>query len=484
MGLVALFVPAGAQESGAEEGEDREQEQEEDSDWGLGLYERARSLIQTLEETDDPEQRRKTRRELLDIGRPAIPLLEDQIREKGARTYYQLIRKIQHYSSAAPDRDLTTPSAPSSASNSGEGETSGQEEETEMQTALSDQQLNQLQSLLSERFQDAQNQFNRGNYEAALKIAEGIRAVSPRVSFEVDLRNFIVRCKEQVMEEQLVRPEIEVEASSFEYGEKPRIDFSLTNVSDDPVRIYFGPMPTFIEGDEENPGLPDDLIESEGGSVRTSEQSGTGAPLVAELEWTDWNIVGNAEMNNRILKFDMPEWIHLAPGATWRTTHKLDTTREPDRVVLREYRISAETRPSLIAGADRQMSRWLQFDEKNLEVYPRGIEEISPPTMHKIRSHLNAGNMADVFFLSLLMGEEAEDPLLRYLVRILPNLKERPRQTVMFILRRRTGENRNYRVEEWVQWGQEEFGIESNIEPEQEDSRSLEEHFEEQQQDE
>ncbi len=482
--------PDGANSSDQESTSTGEQKgKEKEGGWGVPLIEQIQRLIHKIEQAPKSESR-AAQKELLRIGRPAIPQLESKIRQKNALKYYELIQQIRLLSEGLDQAGTSSDSKEEKEEDGDADNFSVKKEKEKLEaSAMDPEDTRTFYNLLEARYRDALNAFESGKYRRARKLAEGILQVAPDHPLQKRIQNFVVKCKEHIVQSGIVQTSIAVDRNRYEWGETVKVVYRIKNVSDERVELHFDGMPEEMQfsgkrkdGDSRNNNESDRKQTEEPRQVHTAEETAEDNVISVEAVTTEWNLLGRSMITNEYRSVPVPRWINLAPGATWEARRVFKTSSYEKNLVYREVRLRARVRPALIRKGKDVRSRWLRFHSDSFQIFPEGMRKALPATVKKMKKRLRAGIMTDVFFLGLLLPDDRRTEATTYFLKVLPHLKKRPARTVMFLLRRLTGRKFHYRVKRWVKWGKKQMNVDpSSYDPSTDTTEEQEErdrHFE------
>lgn len=446
--------------------------------------ERIQVLLNTLQ-SGDREEVLRAQQELLKAGWEAVPQIEQRLRSSDGGVLYRLLQQIRSLH-APPLKQLDESSA-----GMGVDQFSIDKQLSSIKKWLNDTSPPKNEQLLLQRFSDAVERYRNGEPRRGLTIAKALLIVAPEASFASKVRRFIRKCRERIFNESTIRANLKTNKIRYAWDETIPLTFQVKNVSGKPVTLHFDPPEDRRSRQEE------EVNDSEPGSKQDSEAgSGDGSPkkktdeanrgsgeaggedkgqsgevkvsdetsdktILLEYEHEKIGISGDSTSVTGYREYEIPKNVHLPAGSTWKKTVTFDTSSFSHQFVLRRLTLRARVTPTFVDVGQGRLLRWISFGSADFELFPRGMRKSRPVTVEKIKRHLKAGNLRDVFFMTFLLSSDQSEPLVKFFLRVLPFLKRGNARTIMFLLRELTGKQFYYNREKWLNWGRDTFNVDA-----------------------
>jgi len=385
-------------------------------------------LLLSVLDSPHPETSHTALKQLLAIGRPVLPFLEDRLRLRAGDAYVDLLRGIGLLPEPTKDQD---PAA----------------RLEEMKANAGTANPVEVDKFLSDKFLAAQHMFDGGRFEQCKALVEGILAVEPSCTLRADLKNLKLLCEQRITESTIARPTLTTRDSAYRAQDRIDLAFQLEDVTTGPVDLDFT------------------------GSLMSTAKLPKNAQnfILADVTITDYTAYGDMRSWNRRLTFDLKANASLSPGKPWIYHAGLDLSPDPPTKMYRTYKIEAEVRPYMVRTAEGDThGRKITFPPLTFGVFPveDDLEVVRAHALERLSLAFDAieGNKKvganDVFLVCMLMPEADKSKAVDLLMHALghPRASDVDKQLFISCLRQLTHLPLDSSEETWLQYWHEHSG--------------------------
>jgi hypothetical protein len=320
---------------------------------------RAKRVAQALEwfSDGDPEVSQSARRELLLLGKEALPAIEKKLAEKGLLEHARLLRDIDHGAPATDPYALP-------------------EEETA--TAKVDRE--HVEKYIRSKYSEALALARKNQYQRGLDMSNGILALEPRSEIADRARQLRRYCESMITQTSLIEAKVVQEKLAYVAGEPVTLTLRLKNIYKKEVAIRY-------EGAEGK--VPEGLA-------------------VIEVESSIRTLKDESVSSSRHQEFPFEGEIPLATGAQWERKLQLDTIFGlPDEIEVQTVVINAWTQPSKIETDGLNITRRLQFEPATVKLVPKRYSHLVEKPLEWLPKLIESSPAQEAWVcVQLLAGEE------------------------------------------------------------------------------
>ncbi|MBI4563174.1 MAG: hypothetical protein HY716_00575 [Planctomycetes bacterium] len=353
-------------------------------DSGLATQENAERLNLALQwfSDADPEIRELGRRELVALGREAVPKLEELLKAKDAYEVYRLLREIEtagpenselpRFPEGAPTEDAPAPLASA------------------------------VEKYVFSKMKEVYRLAKAGRYEQAYKLSEALLVLEPRSKYAADIHKYRKYCDNMITQTLLVQTRVTGPAAGAA-GAKVELTLRMENVFKKGIEV------AFEKGTPEAPAKAFVIVEI---ACERATPSGLMSRLTRHQEVE--------------IEHDIP----IAMGAQWERTFTLDTSLDyaDDDDNLRVYTVGAWTPVVKIDNGAWVTRKRIYFEPATFKVVPEKYFYLSEEPLAKLGKAMDSGSVHEVFIAAMLLSEEQKPMGVEMLVAAFEKMDERWRK--------------------------------------------------------
>lgn len=379
-------------------------------------------LLLSVLDSPDMETSHAALKQLLAIGRPVLPFLEDRLRLRAGDAYVDLLRGIGLLPAPAKDQD---PAA----------------RIEEMKANAGTANPGEVEKYLTDKFLAAEHMYEGGQFEQCVSLVNGILSVEPNCPQRTDLKGLKLACEQRITESKIVRPFLTTRDAAYRTKDRIDLAFELEDVTPGPVELDFTGS---LMGVAKLPKNAQNFI-------------------LADVTITEYSPYGATQSWNRRLTFDLKSNASLSPGSPWNYHASLDLSPDPPTKMYRTYTIAAEVRPYLVRTQEGDArGRKIAFPSLTIGVFPvnEDLEVVKKHALEGLSQALDGAEFSEkapanfVFMFCMLMGEEDKPKAVDILMHGLghPRASEDDKQLIITCLRQLTHLPLESSEEAWLGW--------------------------------
>ncbi len=391
------------------------------------LAQRATTLVDRLIAAPENEVEAVSQ-ELLKMGPPAIPFLMNKLGELRADRLVKVIDQI-HYLEAPPATELEAPAELGLSPTDFE----------KLKQPVSKDYAKELETLLYRKYLEAIELYKVRRYEQACRLAEAVIAVEPRLSFRTDLQRLKILCEERLLTSRQLAARLATRKRTCKVGETIEVVARIENLTAGPLTIELATT-QMVNPARKGQG------KSEPGRTH----------LFVTINYTEYDPYGNVHSIVRQEQVEVDPRIVLGLGQPWKRAFTLETLRDnPLGIVYKEYHLTAEMRPTSIAGITSSVPRKIVFEPLTVRVFPQDIDRILEHPLEFFVGALDAGSPLDILLGAMLVPEQDVPKAIEFIIMALPRVTDMGKRVLMNALRLLTKEPIEFDEQAWIKWWKE-----------------------------
>lgn len=388
-----------------------------------------RLLLSILDSPDEVERNAAFHR-LMAIGRPVLPYLEQRLRLRAGDAYVDLLRGL----AVLPEPAAAVPA---------------KENPEEPQAAQGKADPNEVAKYIMDKLVAAREYLERGQYERAYALAEGVLSVEPNHSLRSEFQKLKVVAQQRITETKLVKPSLTSRQDVYRTTDRIDLTFRLDDVTPGPVDLDFtGTLSGLSRAPKNGQNF-----------------------LHADITITEYTPYGDSRSWNRTQTWELKENAHLTPAAPWIFPTTLDISGDQAAAHLyRTYTIHAELRPYLFRTPEGDLrGRRIQFPPLTIGVFPlaKDLELIRAQGLEILSELLDAGASGArvdpnlVFLTCLLLSKEDQPKAVNLLMNVLahPRTSDLDKQLILTCLHQITRLPLERCEDAWLDWWEREQAV-------------------------
>lgn len=350
----------------------------------------------------DPEVRELGRKELIAIGREAIPYLERLLDLRNALDIYKLLREVDRERNPFDPRWVSERALPS---------------DEEIEKGLTTEQKNERERYVRRKYSEAAAAAKRARYQEGYDIANALLILEPKSVYADRIKELRRYCDNWVTQTSLLRSRVIPSARAGVAGEKAEFTLRMENVFKQALTVHFDP------GSEEKPFQP---------------------IVVVEVTCNMLDGKGGVDHATRTFQVPIEPDVPIAVGAQWERVFTLDTAQEfpGDEDHIRVYTVGAWTQPQKIEFGIGSTMKRLLFEPAAFKTVPRKHDHMLEDPLATLRKAIGAGTVNEVFIAAMLVPDASRHEAVGALVDLLEQKDREARQEDLTTGARREAVNR------------------------------------------
>ena len=334
--------------------------------------ERIRLALEWLTD-NDPELREAARKELLSLGREAVPKLEELLKAKGVLDIYKIVREIE-LGKSGPASEIP-------------GQMLSHEE---FLRRIGKPDGTAADSYVRARMADIYKLFKERQYQRSYDMVHALLVLEPKSRYARELNQIRRVCDNMVTQTSMVRSRV-LSPHAAVVGSKVDFVLRMENQWKSGIGIHF----------DKEIARPIVVVE-------------------ITVERMDPN--GSVTRATRTEEFPIERDIPIAMGAQWEKTITLDTGAEfsDDQDYIRLYTVGAWMPVVKIdRGPQAEVQKRIFFEPATVRLVPEKHQHLTDDPLGKLGKAMDAGTVNEVFMCALLLTEEQKTPGVELLVAAL-----------------------------------------------------------------
>jgi len=325
--------------------------------------ERAQQIRRAIEwlSDPDPEMRDLGRKELLALGRDAVPRLEDLLRAKGALDIYKIVREIE-LGKNPPLSEIPGPML--------------SDEEFLRRIGRADGSA--IDAYLRTRMADVRSRYKDRQYQKALDMVQAILVLEPKSRYAAELHQMRKACDNMVTQTSMVRTQVVPPRGCPAAGSKIDVLLRMENAWKGGITIRY----------DKEIAQPMVIVE-------------------ITVERLDPN--GSVTRANRTEEFPMDREIPIAMGAYTERTITLDTSLEfsDDQDYVRLYTVGAWLPVVKVdRGFGAEAQKRIFFEPVTIKLVPKKHLHLAEDPLGMLGKAMDAGSVNEVFICAMILSDE------------------------------------------------------------------------------
>lgn len=334
--------------------------------------ERLRLALQWLSD-NDPELRQAARKELLSLGREAVPKLEELLKAKGVLEIYRIVREIE-LGKSGPASEIPGPLL----------------SHEEFLRRIGKPDGTAADAYVRGRMAEIYRLFKERQYQRCYDMAHALLVLEPKSRYAPELNKMRRVCDNMVTQTSMVRSRV-LAPHAASAGSKVDFLLRMENQWKSGIAIHY----------DKEVARPIVVVE-------------------ITVERMDPN--GSVTKATRVEEFPMEREIPVAMGAQWEKTITLDTNSEfsDDQDYIRLYTVGAWLPVVKIdRGPQAEAQKRIFFEPATVRLVPEKHMHLAGDPLGNLGKAMDAGSVNEVFICALLLTEEQRTPGVELLVAAL-----------------------------------------------------------------
>jgi hypothetical protein len=359
----------------------------------------------------DPELRAIGRRRLLELGRAAIPAVEERLKEKGVLDLVQILREIAGAGAPAPDPYAFTREAP---------ELDPPKDAPKLEKEAVDRYVNA-------KYHEAAAYALKGHYQRGYDMARALETLEPKVAAAEKIRRLRRYCEHMVTQTTLLEAKVVQDRRAWRAGEPVELALRLRNLFKGPLTVRF------------DPGT-------------AAEPAGGLAVVEVEIRVTGLQNESTILTRHQEVRFEAE--IPIAPGAQWEKRFTLDTSFEPaPPAEIAVFTVNAWIQPLKLEADGRDVTRRIQFEPAIVRVVPAAFGHFLENPLEWLGKTIDSRPAQETYLCAQLLSEDEKEPALELLIRAMERTNNPGyREALSWILLHLTGERLGPDPRKWAEW--------------------------------
>lgn len=353
--------------------------------------------------SSDASVRALAKKELVLVGRAAVPAIEVAMRERGTLDHYLALLDIYRLHATGEDESRWIGEA-----------IYGAIAEKEPAAGVD------RKAYVAARYEQACRLYQEEQIDAAARIAEGLLLLEPESPDAGEIRRLKALCDQRLLQARTVAASVTADVRGAVKGDRVKLTFALENRAKDDVKLDFG--------------------------------FGSGV-IVVELVVTAREPLGTETVATRATSIDLGRDVSLAPGQTRTWTLELDTDEDfKDSDFMRVYDVHAWVQPFRLHVGKSSTGTRIVFVPARVPVVPASAREFLADPLLSFRRAVDTMSMHDVFVCAMLLEGPEKEEAVGVLIRLLREMDVAGRSMTCYTLRFMTGRPFGGEVARWEKW--------------------------------
>ena len=325
--------------------------------------ERAQQIRRAIEwlSDPDPEMRDLGRKELLSLGREAVPRLEDLLRAKGALEVYKIVREIE-LGKNPPASEIPGPML--------------SDEEFLRRIGRADGTA--IDTYIRSKMADVRSRFKERQYQKAYDMVQALLVLEPKSRYVAELHQMRKVSDNMITQTSMIHTRVVPPRGATAAGSKIEILLRMENAWKGGITIHY----------DKEIAQPVVIVE-------------------ITVERLDPN--GSVTRANRTEEFPMDREIPIAMGAQWELPITLDTSAEfsDDQDYVRLYTVGAWLPVVKIdRGLGAEAQKRIFFEPVTVKLVPKKHLHLAEDPLGMLGKAMDAGSVNEVFICAMILSDE------------------------------------------------------------------------------
>lgn len=357
----------------------------------------------------DAELRAIGRRRLVDLGRAAVPAIEELLREKGVLDLVQALREIERR--GVPDPYAFTREVP----------------EPEPPKEVPRLEKDAVDRYVHAKYQEAAAYALKGHYQRGYDLARALETLEPKAAAAEKVRRLRRYCEHMVTQTTLVEAKVVQDRPAWRAGEPVELALRLRNLYRGTLTLRFDP------GTAAEPG---------------------GGLAVVEIEIRVTTLQNESTVITRHQEVRFEAEVPIASGAQWEKRFTLDTSLEPAPAgEIAVFTVNAWIQPLKIDADGRDITRRIQFEPAVVRLVPAAFGHFLENPLEWLGRTIDSRPAQETYLCTQLLAEDQKEPALELLIRALERTNNPGyREALSWILLHLTGERLGPDPRKWAEW--------------------------------
>ncbi len=362
----------------------------------------------------DADLRAMGRKEALDLGSAAAPVLEKRLAEKGL---LDLARAWRESTPAAGPRFVA--------------EAELEELPPDDPAAREVQKFDRaaVERYIRAKYGEAMGFVKKKSYQRAYDLAGAILAMEPRTSIGDQVRRLRRYCDAMILQTTLLEAKLLHAKPGYVIGDAVELTLRMKNIFRSGMTVSFGKA---LEGKPAPKGV-----------------------VIVEIETTIRNFEGVSNTWTRSQEVHVDNEIPVASGAQWEKSFLLDLDLDVgDREHVREVVVNAWTQPAGIDIEGRDAGRKVQFESAFVRLVPKKYASFLENPLEALSTTIEGGQPAQATYICsrLLEGKDRDAGALRLVEALEKTDNPGYKTSLSWILKGLTGQTLGEDPKAWREW--------------------------------
>jgi len=383
-----------------------EREKSTDREKYIAKIKKITELIDTLEGRNF-SAKSSAKKELIGLGRIALPFLMEKVHQKDAQDYLEVILAINLQDVGLDTKDFSPFPIPKN-------------EELERMVCT------KTNEFVYSKYVEAVKNYWEGNYPRAYNISRSLLILEPGTLLRPNLLSLMMLAGQKNLQTTLIKADILVDKDFYELGEKIDFTLRLKNITDKKIIIT-----------RANP----------------DEKGG----IILKKTLTYYTHSGDEIYEKGDIVLETAPSITIEQQGIWEKKFVIDTEQDMQGPQVRLYTISAFIIPKRIRiEKDETIFEKIVFEPINIKIFPKGARKLRENSLANLKESLEKGIASQVFLSAALVSNHEKELAEEILMTYLPKSSLPIKQSIFSSLKYITGNTFGMDEEKWLKWWNEQ----------------------------